>query len=279
MVTVVRYGDDDGRNEPVYTPRYSGESEDPRSLTLETTAAFVLHSRARHLLVHGRLCLPARLLFSYHSSPLSLRFFALVLLHFTPIQEDTSGCPFGRWSSVSFPFTVPCRFTYRYHAFSRYCLTRAIFMQLFPSLSRTHLIYRAVRYDQQQFSSVRCWCAHCHTRYIETRSGHWLSPVREVERRRGGNEGDRAGSHAWCVIRPRKEGRQAGSQAGRRAKKKKIYVGYRSDRSSRFVGSCASTRDSMDVSGELAKDGLNLGATDETFGATYIRSSLYIGEV
>lgn len=78
----------------LYTPRYSGESEDPRSLTLETTAAFVLHSRARHLLVHGRLCLPARLLFSYRFCPLSLRFFALVLLLFTAIQQDTSGCPF-----------------------------------------------------------------------------------------------------------------------------------------------------------------------------------------
>lgn len=79
------------------------------------------------------------------------------------------------------------------------------------------------------------------------------------------------------------EGRQAGSQAGgrrvgRRAKKK-IHVRYRSDRSSRFVGSCASTRVSMNVSGELAKGSLNLGATDETFGAIYIRSSLYIDEV
>lgn len=152
------------------------------------------------------------------------RFFALVLLLFTRIQEEHLWLSLRRWSSVSFPFIVPRRFAYRYHAFSRYCLTRAIFMQLFPSLSRTHLIYRAVRYDQQQFSSVRCWCAHCHTRYIETRSGHWLSPVREVERWRGGNEGDRAGSHAWCVIRPRKEGRQAARRAGRRVKKKEKYT-------------------------------------------------------
>lgn len=42
------------------TLRYSGES-DPRSLTLETTTAFVLHSRARHLLVHGSLFASERL--------------------------------------------------------------------------------------------------------------------------------------------------------------------------------------------------------------------------
>lgn len=155
--------------------------------------------------------------------PLFPFIFAFLCTRSPPFHSNPGGhlwLSLRRWSSVSFPFTVPCRFAYRYHAFSRYCLTRAIFMQLFPSLSRTHLIYRAVRCDQQQFSSVRCWCAHCHTRYIETRSGHWLSPVREVERRRGGDEGDRAGSHAWCVIRPRKEGRQAARQAGRRAKKK-----------------------------------------------------------
>lgn len=78
-------------------------------------------------------------------------------------------------------------------------------------------------------------------------------------------------------VRGRKAGRQPGRRAG--GQKKKIHVRYRSDRSSRFVGSCASTRVSMNVSGELAKGSLNLGATDETFGAIYIRSSLYIDEV
>lgn len=112
MVTVVRYGDDDGRNEPVYTKVYSGESEDPRSLTLETTAAFVLHSRARHLLVHGRLCLPAaRLLFSY--TPLFPFIFAFLCTRSPPFHSESRRTPLAVPSSVVLhlsPFYRPVSF-------------------------------------------------------------------------------------------------------------------------------------------------------------------------
>lgn len=126
------------------TLRYSGES-DPRSLTLETTTAFVLHSRARHLLVHSSLCLPANI-FS-----LFLPFLSFQLCTRSPLFHFTQN--FTIYLSIFLsllwlPFYMSVS-PFLYH------LTCAIPIWLFPSLSRTHLIYRAVRYDQQQFSSMQ----------------------------------------------------------------------------------------------------------------------------
>lgn len=178
------------------TLRYSGES-DPRSLTLETTTAFVLHSRARHLLVHGSLCLPANI-FSLFLPLLSLRLcIRSPLFHFTQ--------NFTIYLSI-FLFLLWLPFHMSVSSFLNH-LTCAIPMWFFPSLSLTHLIYRAVHYDQQQFSSMQWWCARCCTQYIGVRSGHRLSMAKVGV---GCNaEGDRVGSHARCIVCPRKEGRQA----------------------------------------------------------------------
>lgn len=133
----------DGRNKPGYTKVEWGV-RGPRSLTLETTTAFVLHSRARHLLAHGRLCCRCtRLLQPLHISFLSLPHLTLDIL-----------CPLFFIS----PLSAACRFRVSVSPFLFVSLP--IPMWPFPSLSRTHLIYRAVRYDQQQFSSVR-WRARC----------------------------------------------------------------------------------------------------------------------
>lgn len=122
------------------TPRYIvGESEDPRSLTLETTTAFVLHSRARHLLAYSRLCLRQRAVafffpfaFLFHATPprslsfsLSLSLCLLFLLFFFPLLSHIDVTLFLLPIVSLAPSEIPIRH--------------------FPSLSRMHLIYRAVR--------------------------------------------------------------------------------------------------------------------------------------
>ena len=133
----------------------------------------MLHSRARHLLAYSRLCLRQRAVaFSF---PSSLRLFVPVPFLFASTRQSNTSARFLSLSlsaplssvSVSLSFFSLSLRTSVSRFFSPYCLARArarmpIPIRPFPSLSRTHLIYRAVRYyDQRQFPSVRCWCARC----------------------------------------------------------------------------------------------------------------------
>lgn len=102
------------------TLRYSGES-DPRSLTLETTTAFVLHSRARHLLVHSSLCLPANI-FS-----LFLPFLSFQLCTRSPLFHFTQNFTIYLSIFLSLLFFFGCRFIYRYHLFSIISLARYLY--------------------------------------------------------------------------------------------------------------------------------------------------------
>ena len=115
--------------------------------------------------------------------------------------------------------------------------------------------------------------AACCTRYIE--ATQWTLAIHWGRGKRRRAKGDRVGSHARCIVRPRKEGKQAKKK--KKKEKKKEYVRYRSDRSSRFVGSCASTRGSTNVCQvSWGKCDLNFVATNET-PETYLHClSLYL---